>query len=165
MPTTERAPEGSIARNFINSSLIWRVNDRTALLSELNYDVNDGEVDIFNLSLAVERTPRLSYLLGYRFIEESDSNLLGFDMNYRLTEKHTLALRELFDLDRGRTLDFTVVLIRKFPRWFAALSFELDEAEDDFGVSLSVWPEGLPQVGVGSRRFTGLANTTRIRKD
>ena len=46
----------------------------------------------------------MSYLLGYRFIEEGHSNLLGFDMNYRLTEKHTLAIRELFDLDRGQTL-------------------------------------------------------------
>ena len=135
------------------------------VLSELNYDVNDGEIDVFNLSLAVERTPRMSYLLGYRFIEEDNSNLLGFDMNYRLTEKHTMAIRELFDLDRGRTLDFTIAFIRKFPRWFGALAFELDEAEDDFGVSFTLWPEGLPQAALGSRRFTGLANTTRIRRE
>jgi hypothetical protein len=160
--TSFSRPENSIAHNYVNSSLIWRINDRTALLSELNYDVNDGQLDIFNLSLVVERTPRLSYLLGYRFINETDSNLLGFDMNYRLTEKHTLAVRELFDLDRGRTLDFTIAFIRKFPRWYGALSFELDDAEDDFGVSFSVWPEGLPQAALGSRRFTGLAQTTRI---
>jgi hypothetical protein len=107
----------------------------------------------------------LSYLLGYRFIEKSHSNLLGFDMNYRLTEKYTVALRERFDLERRRTLDSTVAFIRKMPRWFGAISFDLDEAEDDFGVSLSLWPEGLPQAGLGSRRFTGLANTTRIVKD
>ncbi|MFQ5591714.1 MAG: LPS-assembly protein LptD, partial [Phycisphaerae bacterium] len=106
--TSYRRPENSITRNYVNSSAIWRVNDRTALLSELNYDINDGEIDILNLSVAVERTPRLSYLFGYRFIEESNSNLLGFDMNYRLTEKHTVALRERFDIGRGRTLDVTV---------------------------------------------------------
>ncbi|MEK6799974.1 MAG: LPS assembly protein LptD [Planctomycetota bacterium] len=158
-------PENSVPRNFVNTSTIYRVNDRTSLLSELNYDMNDGEVDILNASMAVERSPRLSYLIGYRFIEEEDSNLLGLDVNYRLTEKHTLALRELFDLERGETLDFTVALIRRFPRWYSALSFELDQAEDDFGVSLSVWPEGLPQAAIGSRRFTGLANTTRITND
>ena len=162
--TSYSRPENSISHNYVNSSFIWRINDRTALLSELNYDINDGEVDLLNFSLAVERSPRFSYLLGYRFIEETNSGLLGFDMNYRLTEKHTLALRELFDLDEGRTLDFTVVLIRKFPRWFTALSFALDEAEDDFGVSLSLWPEGLPQAAMGSRRFTGLARTTRINR-
>lgn len=158
-------PENSLARNHINSSVIYRVNDRTALLSELNYDMNDGEVDVLNVSVAVERPPRLSYLIGYRFIEEGESNLLGFDLNYRLTEKHTLALREAFDLERGRTLDFTIALIRRFPRWYSALSFALDEAEDDFGVSVSLWPEGLPQAALGSRRFTGLSTTTQLEND
>jgi hypothetical protein len=158
-------PENSIARNHVNSSTIWRVNDRTAILSEMNYDLNDSEVDILNISMAVERTPRLSYLIGYRFIDQSESNLLGFDLNYRLTEKHSLAFRESFDLDRGETLDFTVALIRKHPRWFSAVSFNLDESEDDFGVSLSIWPEGLPQAALGSRRFTGLAQTTRLQND
>ena len=157
-------PENSISRNFVNSSLIWRLNDRTALLSELNYDLNDGEVDILNISMAVERSPRFSYILGYRFIEESRSNLLGFDMNYRLSEKHTLALREAFDLQRGQTLDFTIAFIRRSPGWFGALSFALDEAEDDFGVSVSIWPEGVPQAALGSRRFTGLARTTGLNQ-
>ena len=163
--TSFSRPENSIARNYINSSLIWRINDRTALLSEANYDINDGEIDIFNLSIAVERPPRLSYLLGYRFIEESNSNLLAFDMNYRMSEKHTMAVRELFDLGRGETLDFTIAMIRKFPRWFGAVAFELDEAEDDFGISFSIWPEGLSQAAVGSKRFTGLAQTTSLRND
>ncbi|MCH8149522.1 MAG: LPS assembly protein LptD [Planctomycetes bacterium] len=163
--TSYARPENAIARNYINSSLVWRLNDRTALLSEMNYDTNDGEIDIFNVSLAVERPPRFSYLLGYRYIKETNSNLLGFDMNYRLTEKYTMAFRELFDLARGETLDFTIAIIRKFPRWFGAVSFELDEPEDDFGISFSVWPQGLPQAALGSRRFTGLANTTRLKRD
>ena len=158
-------PENSISQNYLNSSLIWRVNDRTAVLSELNYDLNDGELDIMNVSLAVERSPRLSYLFGYRFIEESDSNLFAFDFNYRLTEKHTLAVRELYDFAEGRTEDLTVALIRKFPRWFAAVSFALNEPEDDFGVSMSVWPQGLPEATLGSRRFTTLGSTTRLRTD
>lgn len=158
-------PENSITRNHVNSSLIWRINDRTAILNELNYDMNDGKLDIFNLSVAVERTPRLSYMIGYRFIDESESNLIGFDLNYKLTEKHSLAIRESFDLDAGQSQDFTVAVIRKHPRWFSALSFDLDEAEDDFGVSFSVWPEGLPQAALGSRRFTGLSQTSRIQND
>jgi hypothetical protein len=128
----------------------------------MNYDLNDGEVDILNLSLAVDRTPRFSYMVGYRFIEENESNLLGVGFNYRLDEKHTIAVRESFDLDRGDTLDFTVGYIRKYPRWYVAVTFELDEAEDDAGVSLSVWPEGLPRATIGSRRFTGVAGSTAL---
>lgn len=160
--TSFSRPENSISQNYVNSSFIWRLNDRTALLSETNYDLNDGEIDIMNVSLAVERSPRLSYLIGYRFIEESNSNLIGFDLNYRLTEKHTMAIRERFDLEEARTLDFTVAFIRKFPRWFGALSLDLDKAEDDFGISFSLWPEGLPSAALGSRRFTGLGRGTTI---
>lgn len=161
--TSYSRPENSIARNYISSSAIWRVNDRTAVLNEINYDLNDRTVGIMNLSLAVERTPRFSYLVGYRYIGKTDSNLLGLDLNYRLTDKHSVAVREQFDLDRGRTLDFTIALIRRHPRWFSAMAFELDEAEDDVGVSLSIWPEGLPQAAIGSKRFTGLANTTSVQ--
>ncbi len=155
-------PENSISQNYVNSSLVWRVNDRTALASELNYDINDREIDVLNVSVAVERSPRMSYVLLYRFLNESNSNLLGFDTIYKFTEKHSIAIRELFDLSEGQTLDFTVALIRKFPRWFGAVSFALDEAENDFGVSFSLWPEGLGKATLGSRRFTGIANMERM---
>ncbi|HNQ22837.1 MAG TPA: LPS assembly protein LptD [Phycisphaerae bacterium] len=158
-------PEESIAHNHVASSSIWRVNDRTALLSEANYNLDENRMDLFNVSVAVERPPRLAYLVGYRYIGAKDSNLLGLGANYMLTEKHSVAVRELFDLDRGRTAEFTVGLIRKLPRWFAAISFELDDAEDDFGVSLSLWPEGMPSAALGSRRFTGLGETTRMLPD
>ena len=163
--TSFTRPELSVSRNYASAASIWRMNDRSALLGELNFDVNDGEVDIFNVSYAVERPPRTSYIIGYRFIGETESNLLALDVNYQMTEKHTLAVREAFDLDRGQTQDFTIALIRKFPRWYSALSFSLDESEDDFGVSFSIWPEGVPQAAIGSRRFTGLATSTRISSE
>jgi hypothetical protein len=157
-------PEASIARSYLSNSTIWRINDRTALLTETNYDLNDRRTEIFNVSCVVERSPRLSYLIGYRLIDETDSHLLALDANYWFTEKHLLAIRELFDLDRGDTHTFTVGLIRKLPRWFTAISFELDRGEDDFGVSFSIWPEGLPQGALGSRRFTGLTSTPAIQQ-
>jgi hypothetical protein len=163
--TSLTRPENSIARNYISSAVIWRINDRTALASEANYDVNDGTMDVLNVSVVMDRSPRLTYLLGYRYLGDIDSNLLGFDASYKLNEKHTLALRELFDLDRGRTHDFTIGLVRKLPRWYAAVAFQIDEAKDDIGVSFSLWPEGLPSAVLGSKRFTGLAGGARLRQE
>lgn len=160
-----RRPEISISQNYVNNAITWRVSDSTAVISETNYDMNDGEIDVFDLSLAVERRPRLSYVVGYRYIGEIDSNLLGFGANYQISEKYILALREEFDLDRGDTLDSTVGVIRKLPRWYVGLTFNLDRAEDDLGVSLSAWPEGFPRAALGSRRFTGLATSTGLRPD
>jgi hypothetical protein len=161
--TSPFRPENSISRNYINALAMYRVNDSTDLISEVNYDINDGEVDVFDLTYAVQRTPRLSYLIGFRYIGEIDSNLLGFGVNYKLNEKYTLAMREEFDLERGRTSEFLVGVIRKFPRWYVGVNFALDEIEDDFGISLSAWPEGLPAATVGSRRFTGLVDSVGIR--
>ncbi|MFQ5491929.1 MAG: LPS assembly protein LptD [Phycisphaerae bacterium] len=158
-------PENSISQNYLNSAFNWRINDSTALISEANVDLNDGELDIFDLSMVVERDPRLGYIVGYRFIRETDSNLLALGANYRLTEKHTIAFRETFDLQRGQTQEFTIGFIRKFPRWYAGLTMDLNEADDDFGVSISAWPEGLPRLALGSRRFTGLTQSTGIRPE
>ncbi|UCG17203.1 MAG: LPS assembly protein LptD [Phycisphaerales bacterium] len=160
-----RRPENSISQNYVNTSLIWRVTDSTALLSESNFDLNDGELDVFDLSFAVERRPRLSYVIGYRFIEETQSNLLGVGANYKISEKYTLAARESFDLEQGETEEFTLAIIRKLPRWYVGITFELDEIEDDFGISLSAWPEGFPRAALGTRRFTGLATSTGIRPE
>ncbi len=156
-------PENSVTRNYVNAAVMYRVNDSTQVLSEANVDLNDGSLDNFNLSLAVERTPRLSYLLGYRYIGELDSNLLGAGMNYRISEKYSLALREQFDLDQGKTAEFDLGIIRKFPRWYVGVTFALNEVDEDFGVSVSAWPEGLPRATLGSSRFTGLATSTGIR--
>jgi hypothetical protein len=158
-------PENSIARNFVNMDFMYRISDETAVLSDANWDMNDGELDIYNLSIAVERTPRLSYFWGYRYINETESNLLGFGANYQLTKKHSIAFREYFDLERGETEEFDIAYIRKFPRWYVAITFELDEIEDDIGVSISAWPEGIPEAAVGSRRFTGLATSTGIKPE
>jgi len=158
-------PELSLARNHARSSLIWRVNDRTAVLNELNWDMNDGTMDLLNVAVAIERSPRFSYLLGYRFIRETESNLLGIDFDYRMTKKHTLAVRNAFDLDRGRTLDATVAFIRRFPRWYSAVAFRLDESRDDYGVMFNIWPDGIPQASLGPRRFTGVGQTAALGPD
>ncbi|MFQ6048909.1 MAG: hypothetical protein ACE5K7_06060, partial [Phycisphaerae bacterium] len=109
-------PENSITRNFVNGNLIYRVSDSTALLYDFNWDLNDGQMDVQNISLAVERLPRLSYFVGWRTINETDSNLLGFGANYRISAKHTFAVREFFDIDAGRTHEFGITYLRKFPR-------------------------------------------------
>ncbi len=156
-------PENSIVRNFVNGNLIWRPSDSTALLYDFNWDLNDCQMDIQNISFAVERSPRLSYFVGWRMIKPTDSNLLGFGANYRINQKHTFAVREFFDIDRGRTEEFAITYLRKFPRLYVAITFELDAVEDESIISVAVWPEGLPEATIGSRRYTGLATSTGIR--
>ncbi|MBN1344388.1 MAG: hypothetical protein JXQ73_16995 [Phycisphaerae bacterium] len=156
-------PEDSITANFINGNLKYMLSESTAFLWDFNWDLDGGEMDVTNLSIAVERTPRLSYFFGWRYIRETESNLIGLGGNYRLNEKHTLAFRGYYDIDVGRTADWNLTIVRRLPRWYVAASVGYDGVEDDWSISLSAWPEGLPEAAVGSRRFTGLERTTGLR--
>lgn len=155
-------PENSITQNYIYGNAIWRITDSTAVLTDFNWDLDEGKFDTYNLSLAVERTPRLAYFFGWRFVREIESNLLGFGANYQISAKHTIAFRNYYDIDLGRNAEFTVTYIRKWPRWYTGLTFELDDARDTVGVSLVLWPEGAPEAAVGPRKYTRLASSTAI---
>ena len=144
---------------------MYRISDTTTILSDSNFDLNDGNMDLFNLSYAVERTPRLSYFARYRRIADTDSNLLGAGANYVINEKHRLAVRAYYDIERSETEQFDITLVRKFPRWYAAFTFAMDRIDEDISVGLSLWPEGAPQAAIGNRRFTRLATSTGIRPE
>jgi hypothetical protein len=150
-------PENSIPRSFLEPKIMYRLSDTTLLTYDANYDVDDGEIAVQNAALAVERDPRLSYFIGWQRIKpERSSNLLGFGANYKATEVHTFAIREFFDIARDKSEDFTITYIRKLPRWYAALTFQLDNIQEEVGMSLSVWPEGIPEATLGGRKYTGI---------
>ncbi len=158
-------PENSNARSHVRADFSYRISDTTVILSDANFDMNDGHLDLFNLSYAVERSPRFSYFVGYRLIEDTNSNLVGGGINYKISTKYSTASRLYYDLERNEMETFDVTIIRKFPRWYAGLTIEVDNIEEDFGVSLSMWPEGAPQATIGSRKYTGVAESTAIRPE
>ncbi len=156
-------PEDSISSNFLAMNFQYRLSDTTVLVYDGVYDWNRGNVGTSNISLGVEREPRMAYFVGWRYIHDTDSNLMGFGANYKLNEKHTVAIREYYDIDRGRNYTTELVYIRRWPRWYTAVAFDVDRSLDDIGINLSVWPEGAPKLGLGSKRYTGLADSVGIR--
>jgi hypothetical protein len=157
-------PENSITSNYISANYIWRISDSTALLTDMIFDTDHFRVGTWDVSLAVERSPRFSYFIGYRYINRIMMNLLGAGINYKISRKHSIAVRDWFDLDRGENGGLEIAYIRKFPRWYVGVTFEIDDIRDETGISLSAWPEGLPSVAVGGRRYTGVAETVAIRE-
>lgn len=156
-------PEYSIANNFASLASIWRISDTTALLYDTIIDIDDGAVGSSGLGLHVDRDPRTSWFVGHRYIRESDSNLLAFGGNYRLSSKYTVSFREEFDLEQGRSADLAFTIVRRMPRWFLAVTLEFDETENVDSVSLAIWPQGVPEWTIGSRRYTGLETSTGLR--
>ncbi|MCG3138250.1 MAG: LPS-assembly protein LptD [Phycisphaerae bacterium] len=158
-------PEESITSNYVAGQLNWRIGDTTAILSDANFNLDKGNLDIANISYAVERTPRFSYFIGWRLIGETESHLFGYGFNYRISEKHALAMRTYHDLDRGTLEQFDITWLRKFPRWYLAMTLAVDEIEDNITGSVSLWPEGFSNLAIGSKRYTGLADSTAIKTE
>ena len=120
-------------------------------------------MDRSNVAIAVERLPRLAYVFGYRHAGDINMDLIGGGYNYKLSEKHITSVRTWFDAERGDLGEIAVAYIRKLPRWNVGLTFEYERYEEDFTISLSIWPEGVPEWTLGSRRFSGVSSTTGIR--
>jgi hypothetical protein len=158
-------PENSVARNHVRTDFQYRISDTTVILSDTNWDLTDGSVDLFNVSYAVERSPRLSYFVGYRRIGDTDSNLVGGGINYELSSKYRMTTRTYYDLERGEVETFDISLVRKWPRWYTAVTFGLDNIEEDIDIGFSIWPEGAPNLTLGSRRYTSLSESTGIRPE
>lgn len=156
-------PEDSIPSSFIAANLQYQLSDSTVIVYDGVFDVNRGNLGTSGLSIAVEREPRLAYFAGWRYVHDTDNSLFTFGTNYKLTEKHTVAFREIYDLNEGRNFSSQFIYVRKWPRWYTAVTFDIDRALEDVGINLSIWPEGAPNAGLGSKRFTGLTDSVGLQ--
>ncbi len=146
--------EYAITRNAINADALFNLSDATALLGDMNYDLNDSEIGLANLGLAVQRDPRYRWYLGTRYIDDLDSWVWTGGLNYRLSAKYEFSGFQQYDIDfdEGRNLQTRLSLIRKFPRWYVAVSVVVDAATDDTSILLTLWPEGIPEWRIGRGR-------------
>jgi hypothetical protein len=154
-------PEYSVGRNHVNAEYAWYISDATTFLADLNYDVPSGRVARTNLGLAVVRDPRLRYYLGWRRIEYVDSSVGTVGLSYKLSRKYTVQLLEQydFDFDSNENLLSSVSIIRKLPRWYASFTFTYDQRDDDVIAYITFWPEGIPEVRLGSGHLSLLGGS------
>lgn len=158
-------PENSVAHSHVRSDFAYRISDTTAILSDANFNLNDRRMDLFNISYAVERLPRLSYFLGYRLIDPSDSHLIGGGAKYDISSIYRTAFYAYYDIERNELDECEISLIRKWPRWYSAVTIGVENFTDSYSVDVTIWPEDLPQAAIGQRRFMRLVQTTGIRPE
>jgi hypothetical protein len=149
-------------RDSINADYIWRLSDTTAILSDLNYDTKDSEIEQFNIGLSRLVWPNLSYYIGTRYMRsveidgEKGSNALTFSATYRLNPRYTITFANQYDFKRDGRIITQVSLIRRYHRLYYGLTYSMDESVDRRTIMLSIWPEGIGELGFGSRTLVGL---------
>jgi hypothetical protein len=147
-------PEASIPRNSINVDSMWRVSDTFIVLSDLQQNLDRGQLATASLGVAVSRDPRLSYFIGTRYIAELDSVIASIVAEYMLTTKYSVSLSQSYDFgDEEGSVYTSASLRRRFDRFHALMTLYYDANEDESGFRFSVYPEGL--VGIGGDSTTG----------
>jgi hypothetical protein len=153
-------------RNYFGADYIWRLSDTTALLSDMNYDMQSGVVQQFNIGFSHLRWPNLSYYIGSRYLRrievlgEEGSNMFTFAATYVMDPRYTLVFSQQFDFDYDASIRSDITLLRRYHRVYWGLTYSADETLKKQGITFSVWPQGVRELAIGARRYIGLGGTS-----
>jgi hypothetical protein len=153
-------------RNYFEADYIWKMSDTTALLSDMNYDMQSGVVQQYNVGFSHLRWPNLSYYIGSRYLRrinnnygEKGSNAVTFAFTYLLDPRYTLVYSGQVDFDYGATVRSDITLIRRYHRLYWSVTFSADESLDRQAIVFSLWPQGVPDLAIGPSRYMGLGGS------
>ncbi|MHC4913329.1 MAG: hypothetical protein ACYTE5_10090 [Planctomycetota bacterium] len=167
-PTLFRVEKWGPRRNYFGADYIWRLSDTAAVLSDMYYDTQSGVVQQYNIGFSRLVWPNLSYYVGSRYLRrveidvdgdvEKGSNAFTFAATYVLDPRYTVVFAQMFDFDYGANVRSDVTVIRRYHRMYCSLTFSADESLDRQSVIFSIWPQGVPEMALGSRRYVGVGS-------
>jgi hypothetical protein len=153
-------------RNYVGADYSWLLSDTTAVLSDMNYDMQSGVVQQFNVGFSHMRWPNLQYYIGSRYLRRLDnghgeygSNAFTFAVTYVLDPRYTMVYSQQVDFDYGKTVRSDLTLIRQYHRLYWGLTFSADESLDRQSIVFSLWPQGVPGLAIGERKYVGLGGS------
>jgi len=153
-------------RNYFEADYIWRMSDTTALLSDMNFDMQSGVIQQYNVGFSRLRWPNLSYYIGSRYLRriennygEKGSNAFTFAFTYLLDPRYTLVYSGQLDFDYGATVRSDLTLIRRYHRLYWSVTYSTDASLDRQAVVFSLWPQGVPDFAIGPSRYMGLGGS------
>ena len=149
-------------RNYVGADYAWRLSDTTAVLSDMNYDLQSGVVQQFNVGFSHLRWPNLQYYIGSRYLRRLDngygeegSNAFTLAATYVLDPRYTVVFSQQLDFDYGAAVRSDITLVRRYHRLFWGLTYSADESLDRQSIGLSLWPQGVG-LAFGKRTDVGL---------
>ncbi|MBL7152842.1 MAG: LPS-assembly protein LptD [Phycisphaerae bacterium] len=161
-----------VRRDYIGADYSWRLSDTTAILSDMNYDLQSGVVQQFNVGFSRMRWPDLSYYVGSRYLRritindpttgmklQEGSNAFVFAITYVLDPRYTVVFSQQIDFDYGATVGSEITLLRRYHRMYWGLTFRADESLDEEGIVFSIWPQGVSDLGIGPSRYMRLGSS------
>ena len=87
------------------------------------------------------------------------SNAFTYALTYILDPRYSLVYSGQYDFDYGQPIRNDIALIRRYHRLFWAISYSRDESLDKQSIELSLWPQGIPDLAFGSKRYMDLGGS------
>jgi len=152
-------------RSYFGIDYLWRVSDTALVISDLNYDILSGVVQQFDIGYSRLRWPDLSYYIGSRYLrraqigDEKGTNSFIFAMTYKLDPRYSMVFSQQYDFDYGANVRNDITLVRRYHRVCWAFTYSADESLREHAVTVSIWPQGVSELAIGSRRFRNLSGS------
>ena len=162
-PSLRRVEVFGPRRNYFGADAVFRASDTLAFLADCYYDMQSGVVQQLDVGVSRLCWPDLSYYIGSRYLrrvqvlDEQGSNAFTFAVTYVLDPRYTLVFAQQFDFDYGANVRSDVTLIRRYHRIYCGFTYSLDSSLDSSSIVLSIWPQGVPELAMGPRRYIGLS--------
>ncbi len=162
-----------MVRDTVNGEYVWRLSDTLSVLSDMNYDTESGRIQQLDMGVSRYVYPDISYYLGSRYlrpilveIDEDGDDVIDWTergshsfvaaMTYRISPRYLASVSQEYNFDFGKSVRSDFSLLRQYHRLFYALSFSFDHSLKRNAVMISVWPQGVDELAIGSRKYTGM---------
>jgi hypothetical protein len=162
-----------MARDSLNADYEWRGADTFTLLSDAIYDLQSGLLQQLNIGVSRYVHPDISYYLGSRYLrplivsipaegvhEKGSHSVIGA-ITWQLSPRYTATFSQEYNFDFGHSVRSDLTIVRQYHRMFYAMSVSIDESLKRNLVMFSIWPQGVDELGIGARRYTGLTGGLR----
>ena len=127
----------------MNADALWRVSDTTAVLADVEHNLDENKLATASVGVAVQRDLRMQYFLGLRYIGDINSTIASVLMNYQISPKYSVLTSYSFDFSANSTQDFSVMVMRHFDRFYISVEVFHDFIQEDSGIRFGIFPEGL----------------------
>ncbi|HUV38756.1 MAG TPA: LPS assembly protein LptD [Planctomycetota bacterium] len=125
---------------------LWQLTDRVALLSHADVRVDTGfDFETFDIGFAVNRSPKLFFYLGQRYIDESGSNIFIGQVDYKLNERWSLGGLVQYDFGLDSSNLYRASLRRRMHRWVLEMMYEHDASDNENTFMMYISPQGVPE--------------------
>jgi hypothetical protein len=153
-------------RHYFGADYVWRLSDTTAVLSDMNLDMQSGVVQQCSVGVSHLRWPNLQFYLGSRYLRrienglgEKGSNAVTSAVTYALDPRYTVVFSQQFDFDYGKTVRSDITFLRRYHRIYWGLTYSADASLDNQSIGFSIWPQGVPGLGIGNRKYASLGSS------